>query len=77
MAEITNELMYDVLKALRAEVGELREGQREIRTELQAVRGHVAATQTDVGNIYSILARQDIRLDRIERRLDIVDETVS
>ena len=37
-----------------------------------ARRSHVHAIQQDVNNIYGILARHDARLDRIERRLDLV-----
>jgi hypothetical protein len=35
------------------------------------MRGHMAATQTDIHNIYGILGRQDERLERIDRRLDL------
>jgi hypothetical protein len=31
----------------------------------------MAATQTDIHNIYGILGRQDERLERIDRRLDL------
>ncbi len=76
MAEVTNELMYEVLKALRDDDARVQDGQQDIRTELQAIRGHMLAVQTDIGNVYTILARHDLRLGRIERRLEIVDEPV-
>lgn len=38
MAEVTNELMYELLKKLHTEIGALRQGQSDIRTELGAVR---------------------------------------
>ena len=77
MAEVTNELMYEVLKALREDIARGQDGQQDIRTELQAIRGHMLAMQTDIGNVYTMLTRHERRLGRIERRLDIVDETVS
>ena len=49
MAEVTNELMYEVLKALRDDVARVQDGQQDIRTELQAIRGHMLAVQTDIG----------------------------
>jgi len=38
---------------------------------LNVMRGHMVATQSDIHNIYGILARQDDRLERIDRRLDL------
>ncbi|MBB6309481.1 hypothetical protein [Xanthobacter tagetidis] len=72
MAEVTNELLYEVLKPIQREVSLLREGQAQAREEMIARRSHVHAIQQDVNNIYGILARHDARLDRIERRLDLV-----
>jgi hypothetical protein len=62
MSEVTNELMYEVLKALRDDVARVQGGQQDIRTELQAIRGHMLAMQTDIGNVYTILARHELRL---------------
>lgn len=45
----------------------------EVRTELVAIRGHSAATQTDIANLYSGLGNVEMRLGRIERRLDLID----
>ncbi|MEI9416939.1 hypothetical protein [Mesorhizobium sp. Cs1321R2N1] len=65
MPEVTNELMFELLKCVHHEIGELR--QDVTKRELSVMRGHVVATQSD---IYGILARQDDRFERIERRLD-------
>ncbi|MBB6407519.1 hypothetical protein HNQ71_000163 [Mesorhizobium sangaii] len=35
------------------------------------MRGHMVATQSDIHNVYGILTRQDERLERIDRRLDL------
>jgi hypothetical protein len=72
MAEVTNELLYEVLKSVQREVSLLREGQAQAREAMIALRGHMHAIQQDVNNIYGILARHDARHDRIERRLDLV-----
>jgi hypothetical protein len=71
MAEVTNELLYEVLKQVQQDTGALKEGQRETRESLAAIRTYMVALQQDVSNIYSILARHELRLGRIERRLEI------
>ncbi|MGB3831907.1 MAG: hypothetical protein WA975_08595 [Mesorhizobium sp.] len=71
MAEVSNELIYEILKAMQADIRLLKDGQGEIKQELIAVRGTMVSMQQDINNIYGILARHDERLDRIERRLDL------
>ena len=43
MAEISNELMYETLKAVRTDTSEIRNDIAEIRREVQALRMHVSA----------------------------------
>jgi hypothetical protein len=64
MAEVTNELMYEVLKSLHSDVRLLKDGQREIKQELISIRGQLIAMNQDIHNIYGIL-------DRIEKRLQL------
>ncbi|WP_342150910.1 hypothetical protein [Methylorubrum sp. SB2] len=80
MAEVNNELIYEVLKAMQARLGNIEEGVREVRGELQGVRGNqraqqlqLNAVQTDIANLYEAYGAIDSRLSRIERRLDIID----
>lgn len=71
MPEVTNELMYELLKRIHLDMGEMRQDMLEVKREVNVIRGHLAATQGDINNIYGILARHDDRLERIERRLEI------
>jgi hypothetical protein len=71
MPEVTNELMFELLKRVHHEIGELRQDVSETKQELNVMRGHMVATQSDIHNVYGILARQDERLERIDRRLDL------
>lgn len=71
MAEITNDLIFELLKRIQGEITELRSDVREVRQEVNVIRGHLASLQSDIHNIYGILSRHDERLIRIERRLDI------
>ena len=71
MAEVTNELMFEILKKLQAR----QDGSEHMMTELHngqnAIRGYIASMQGDMTNVYGILTRIDQRLDRIERRLEL------
>ena len=70
MAQVTNELMYELIKRTHQEVAELRQGVSEVKTESNVIRGHLFAAQSDIRNVYAILGRHDGRLDRMEKRLD-------
>jgi len=76
MAEVTQELIYEVLKQIQSDVRGLKEGQREHSAALNALRTHLVALQQDVQNLYSIGVRHDERLERIERRLEISEVPV-
>jgi hypothetical protein len=69
MAEVTNE----VLKKLQADVAGLKDVGVENTAALNAIRTHMIGQSQDIQNIYSVLARHDARLARIENRLEIVE----
>ena len=73
MADVTNDLLHEVLKQVQARLGNIEDGQREIKSELQALRGPRLPVQQDVSNVYAIQAKLELRLERIERRLDLVE----
>jgi hypothetical protein len=70
---VTNELPFDLLKAIRAGIGRLAERMERIEGEMRVIRGHIAAlVQSDL-NRGSELASRILRVDRIERRLELTD----
>ncbi|MBT1154151.1 hypothetical protein J1C56_00945 [Aminobacter anthyllidis] len=71
MAEVTNDLMYELLKRMNHDLSELRQDVSEVKRELNVIRGHMVGIQSDIHNIYGVLARHDERLERIERRLEL------
>jgi chromosome segregation ATPase len=73
MAEVNYELIYEILKALQRDFGEMKSSIGEVKTELNAIRGHMVSLEQDVHNIYGILSRHDVHLERIERRLELSD----
>lgn len=73
MAEATNEVMHELLKSLHTGMDRQDVKLGEIKAELQAIRQHQLATSQEVGNIYVKLARHDDQLDRIEKRLGLIE----
>lgn len=71
MAEVTNELMYELLKKLHERMDRLEIGLGEVKHEIVAMRLQGMAVQTDINNIYGVTGRIDDRLGRIERRLEL------
>ena len=71
MAEVTNDLLYEVLKKLQDQGSRTGEDVRRIRDELSAMRGHMVALQHDIHNIYDQMLRHGKPLDRIEARLEL------
>jgi len=82
MAEdrISNELIYETLKALRDDVRDLRGRIERVESELLAVKGQLSALTQSVGalvhadfNRDSELTALRQRVERIERRLELND----
>ena len=71
MADVTNELIYEVLKSIQDRLTSIENEQRASREELNALRGHQIAMQQDVHNIYEILGELKARMQVIERRLEL------
>lgn len=71
MAEVTNELMYELLKKLNARFDRVDASLAELRAETNSLRGTMIAIQQDIHNIYTSLSRHELRLDRIENRLEL------
>ena len=74
MTNETQELMFEILKNLQGEIRMLRGGQKDIKEELIAVRLHQHAAQGELNALLSRMGGVENRLDRIERRLDIIGE---
>ena len=74
MAEITNELMYETLKAIRDEVRGLREWRRDIQEELVAMRMHQHAAQGELNALLSRLGSVENQVDKINDRLELTSE---
>jgi hypothetical protein len=71
MAEITNELIYELLKRMQADIANLKEGQRDLRQDNLSIRNQLHSLQGDVNNLRASVGHIETRLDRIENRFDL------
>ena len=71
MANVTNELMYELLKKFQQRFDKIDISISELKSEMQSMRGTLISVQQDIHNIYTVLARHETRFDRIENRLEL------
>jgi chromosome segregation ATPase len=71
MADVTNELMYELLKKLNTRFDKVDWSLSELRSEMNAMRGTMVSMHQEIHNIYSTLTRHETRLNRIENRLEL------
>ena len=71
MAEVSSGLMYELMKRIHADVADIKLGQHELKAEMNTIREAMVNLHQDTHNIHTILARHDLRLDRIENRLEL------
>jgi hypothetical protein len=72
MAEPDN-LLLDLLRATRGDMAEMADAMRSSNVEVIAIRQHLAGVLTIQDHDHGEVAAIKDRLDRIERRLELVD----
>ncbi|RED31827.1 hypothetical protein BJ123_11467 [Rhodopseudomonas thermotolerans] len=73
MADVSNELIFEVLKQVQQRLDKVDHKVDDLKSEMNAMRGYLISMQQDVQNVYAILGRYDDRLEHIERRLELND----
>jgi hypothetical protein len=73
MTEITNELMYNILKQIQATLAEMKATQLEHSRTLIRVREDINSLRGDDLRRETLQAQMDVRLERIEARLNLHD----
>ena len=71
MVEITNELIYEVLKRLQAGQADIKNVLTEHTRQLIKIREDINNLRSDDLRREALQAQIDLRLDRIEARLDL------
>ena len=75
MAEtVTNELLLEHMKAMRAELAALTRQNRELRDRLTDVHTAVVALRRDQATDAEVAATLAVRVDRISDRVDIIEK---
>lgn len=77
---ITNELLYETLKAIRGDVAALRHDTRDLKGRIASLEAQVVGMRTDISLIYGELVRGTgrhdslaDRVERIEQRLELTE----
>lgn len=73
MAEDPDNLGLDHLRAIRGDMARMAEAMRDISVEMRAMRQHLSGVVTLQDHDHGDLTDIKQRLERIERRLDLVD----
>jgi hypothetical protein len=74
MNENVENLVLEHLRAIRGDIGRMADDVRGLRTEMTAMRQHMAGIVTIQEHDHSDIATLKVRVDRIERRLELVDD---
>jgi chromosome segregation ATPase len=84
MAEVTPELVFEVLGAVQVrlaqldgKVDELKQDMQALRTSQNGVRQDIAGIHREISSVHATLVRHEGRLDRIDRLLELNDVTTS
>jgi hypothetical protein len=73
VTEETESLVLEILKPLQGEFALMREDLRGVRAEMIPLRQHMAGLLSHEVSQDTDVASIKLRVDRIERRLDLVD----
>jgi len=70
---MTENLILERLRAIRATAEKLKRDLGDVRHRVGSIERHLANLQSDMAHVRLRLDGQGDRLDRIERRLELVD----
>jgi septal ring factor EnvC (AmiA/AmiB activator) len=78
MADVTAELVFEVLRSIQArlaqvdgKIDELKQEMQASRTSQNGIRQEIASVFQEISGMHATLVRHEGRLDRIEHRLEL------
>jgi septal ring factor EnvC (AmiA/AmiB activator) len=78
MADVTMELVFEVLKSMQArlaqvdgKIDELAQTTQALRTSQIGIRQEITSVFQEISGVHATLVRHEGRLDRIEKRLEL------
>jgi hypothetical protein len=73
MTDEVENLVLEHLRAIRTDIAKIKDDGQTMKVEMVALRQQVSSIQTIQEYDHVEIASIKVRLDRIERRLDLVD----
>jgi septal ring factor EnvC (AmiA/AmiB activator) len=73
MADNVENLILEHLRAIRADIGGIREDVREIKQRLTSLETAVAGLRRDNANLYGDVIDQQSRYDRLAERVERIE----
>ena len=67
------DMILEILKRIQTDVSEVRRRVDSLDTRVAALEEHVTGLMISFGGFQSDMSQLNARVDRIERRLDLVD----
>jgi septal ring factor EnvC (AmiA/AmiB activator) len=84
MADIGNELIYEVLKSVQARLAQVdgkadenKSDMLALRTQITSIHHDLLSIHHELGGVHATLIRHEQRLDRIDRGLELNDASAS
>ena len=69
----TDNIVLELLRAIRGDIGRIEDDMGALKVEMTAVRQHLAGVITLQEHDHGDIAALKVRLERIERRLELAD----
>jgi hypothetical protein len=69
----TDNIVLELLRAIRGDIGRIKDDMGALKVEMTAVRQHLAGVITLQEHDHGDIASLKVRLERIERRLELAD----
>ncbi len=73
MADVTNGLIFEVMKQMQADMSEMKFDMRDLTLRMTVVEEHLGNSLIAISGVNSRIDRLTDRLDRIETRLNLAD----
>jgi chromosome segregation ATPase len=77
MTTVTNDLIYEVLKSVQAQVAVIREDVNSIKTRLTSQDRLLSQIQSGFAGLHGDFAELSGRMDRLESRLERVENRLN
>jgi len=74
MTEKTENLVLELLRAMRSDIANIKQDIREMKGQLISIRHYLVVTDSDAGPNEEGIAHLQVRVERSERRLELASE---